>query len=105
MALATLGLPIFFGSAEEDLLTFIDLYIGYLNSVGINILGAGPPTGRQSPIRNPHTEMIRFVRVLCAFLQIPYLNSVCFLKNQFFDFFFKKIACTEFSKKRNNYTE
>ena len=30
------------------------------------------------PIRNPHTEMIRFVPVLCAFLQIPYLNSVCF---------------------------
>src|ERR1700722_3735563 len=47
MALATLGLPIFSGGAEEDLLTFIDLYIGYLNSVGINILGAGPPTGRQ----------------------------------------------------------
>ena len=50
------------------------------------------------PIRNPYIEMICFVHILYAFLQILYLNSVCFLKNQFFNFFFKKITYTEFLK-------
>ena len=42
------------------------------------------------PIRNPYTEMIRFVYVLCTFLKIPYQNSVYFICFAFLHFF-KKI--------------
>src|ERR1051326_6580618 len=46
MAVVSLGLPIFKGTDDEDIRTFIDLYIGHLNALGINPTDrAGNPPG------------------------------------------------------------
>jgi hypothetical protein len=46
MANIALGLPIFAGREEDDLERFIELYKGYLHTLGINpAAGAGPPAG------------------------------------------------------------
>ena len=51
MAFVAIGLPTFSGRDDEDLFTFIDLYRGYLNSVGINPADvAGNPTGESRAI-------------------------------------------------------
>src|ERR1700722_14493699 len=49
MAVATLGMPTFSGRDDEDLFVFIDLYRGYLHSIGVNPLdlAGGPPNGSQ----------------------------------------------------------
>ncbi|CAB4405717.1 unnamed protein product [Rhizophagus irregularis] len=46
MATVALGLPIFEGREDDDLERFIELYKGYLHSLGINPAAeGGPPTG------------------------------------------------------------
>ena len=51
MAVATLGLPVFRSTEDEDLFIFIDLYRGYLNSIGVDPLAdGGPPTGWQRAV-------------------------------------------------------
>jgi hypothetical protein len=46
MANIALGLPIFAGREEDDLERFIELYKGYLHTLGINpAAGVGAPTG------------------------------------------------------------
>src|ERR1700719_3101544 len=49
MAVATLGMPTFSGRDDEDLFVFIDLYRGYLHSIGVDPLdlAGGPPNGSQ----------------------------------------------------------
>ena len=46
MATVALGLPIFAGNEEDDLERFIELYKGYIHSLGIDpSADGGPPTG------------------------------------------------------------
>jgi hypothetical protein len=46
MATVAIGMPIFAGNAEDDLERFIELYKGYLHSIGIDpTADGGPPAG------------------------------------------------------------
>ena len=46
MATVAIGMPVFAGHDEDDLERFIELYKGYIHSIGIDpSAGGGPPTG------------------------------------------------------------